>query len=269
MRRDDKRKITVEDLIRLKRAERPPAEFWQRFDSEMRAKQLSAIVEPKPWWTGFHRRVFVAVARNPFPLGAAAALALTYAGIRFTSESGETAHRVQVAVAVQRPVAVVPAPVGMSVAAKASQAVQGVGVVSHEVPSPSAPVAETAAPHLVSRPAVELSVDSSQKSPFGDGFAVTMANFKETAPVASQRSVFGSDSDFEAPAAQVRQAASDPLAKLDPAAERRARLLAPALPSGSRVLANDWIRDRTASDDRIYESMDRASSDRGLTGIRF
>ncbi len=41
---------TLEDLIRLKRAERPPADFWKRFEEELRAKQLAAIVEPRPWW---------------------------------------------------------------------------------------------------------------------------------------------------------------------------------------------------------------------------
>ena len=31
--KDKERKIAVEDLLRLKRAERPPAEFWARFES--------------------------------------------------------------------------------------------------------------------------------------------------------------------------------------------------------------------------------------------
>ena len=34
------RPIVIEDLLRLKRAERPPAEFWSTFDRELRAKQL-------------------------------------------------------------------------------------------------------------------------------------------------------------------------------------------------------------------------------------
>ena len=63
-------KVTIEDLLRVKRAERPLPEFWDRFESELRAKQLAAIVGRRPWW-----RVS---ARLPLPLGAAAALALTF-----------------------------------------------------------------------------------------------------------------------------------------------------------------------------------------------
>lgn len=43
-------KPSLEEVIRIKRAERPPAEFWQRFEQELRAKQLAAIVAPRPWW---------------------------------------------------------------------------------------------------------------------------------------------------------------------------------------------------------------------------
>lgn len=43
-------KPTLEEVIRIKRAERPPAEFWKRFEEELRAKQLAAIVAPRPWW---------------------------------------------------------------------------------------------------------------------------------------------------------------------------------------------------------------------------
>ncbi len=67
-------KPSLEELIRIKRAERPPAEFWQRFEQELRAKQLAAIVEPRTWWrplAGFlsGRRATVA------GFGAAAAVA--------------------------------------------------------------------------------------------------------------------------------------------------------------------------------------------------
>ena len=44
------RPVSLEDLLRLKRAERPPAEFWQDFDRQLRAKQLAALVQSRPWW---------------------------------------------------------------------------------------------------------------------------------------------------------------------------------------------------------------------------
>ncbi|HTB81555.1 MAG TPA: hypothetical protein VK717_11790 [Opitutaceae bacterium] len=72
-------KIALEDLLRLKRAERPPAEFWAQFDRELHAKQLAALLEKKPWWISAIRRV----ARfSCLPLGAGAALALAFVTVR-------------------------------------------------------------------------------------------------------------------------------------------------------------------------------------------
>lgn len=69
--------VTVEQLIRLKRAEQPPAAFWLDFDRAMRAKQLAAIVEPRPWWAPFIR-LSTRVSRYQLPVGATAVLALTF-----------------------------------------------------------------------------------------------------------------------------------------------------------------------------------------------
>ncbi|MCU0792210.1 MAG: hypothetical protein MUE42_05035 [Opitutaceae bacterium] len=44
--------VALEDLLKLKRAERPDAEFWSEFERGLRQKQLAAIMEPKPWWLG-------------------------------------------------------------------------------------------------------------------------------------------------------------------------------------------------------------------------
>jgi hypothetical protein len=65
-------KPTLEELLRLKRAERPADEFWARFDAGLRAKQLSALVE-KPSWTAALR---ARLAWFAAPLGATAAAAL-------------------------------------------------------------------------------------------------------------------------------------------------------------------------------------------------
>ena len=73
--------------MRLKRAERPPAEFWADFERELRQKQLAALVQRKSWW---HE---LAAAGSRFgwlrlPLGATAILALTFFSIRHYSRSG-------------------------------------------------------------------------------------------------------------------------------------------------------------------------------------
>lgn len=77
----NKRPVTVEDLLRIKRAEQPPPEFWNQFEREMRIRQLAAIVEPRPWWAPFIR-VGARVSRYQLPIGAAAILALSFVTIR-------------------------------------------------------------------------------------------------------------------------------------------------------------------------------------------
>jgi len=77
---DRKPPITLEDLLQIKRAERPPAEFWTHFDQELRAKQLAAIVETGSWWRGLTaKKIFVRVC---VPLGAAAAMAMVFGSFR-------------------------------------------------------------------------------------------------------------------------------------------------------------------------------------------
>ncbi|MDB6167991.1 MAG: hypothetical protein JWM88_855 [Verrucomicrobia bacterium] len=76
-----KAKVSLEDLLRIKRAERPPAEFWETFQRGMRTKQLAAIVEPRPWWAPFIR-VSARVSRYQLPVGAAAILAITFVTLR-------------------------------------------------------------------------------------------------------------------------------------------------------------------------------------------
>lgn len=80
---ESKRPVTLEDLIRLKRTERPAAEFWTQFDRELRAKQLAALVEKRPWWrTISFAQVFAGMRRHHMLLGATAAVALAFFGVR-------------------------------------------------------------------------------------------------------------------------------------------------------------------------------------------
>lgn len=72
-------RVTVEDLLRLKRAERPSAEFWTGFERELRQKQLAALLDKRPWWRELPRWA----ARHAYlPMGAAAALAFAFITIR-------------------------------------------------------------------------------------------------------------------------------------------------------------------------------------------
>ncbi len=80
MNHESKRPVTLEEILRLKRAERPSAEFWSQFDRELRAKQLAALMQKRPWWTVVPR-AFSRVSRYHLPLGATAVLALTIVSI--------------------------------------------------------------------------------------------------------------------------------------------------------------------------------------------
>ena len=75
--------MTLEDILRLKRAERPSAEFWSQFDRELRVKQLAALVEKRPWWRTISLgRILGGVRRFHVPLGATAVLAATLFSVR-------------------------------------------------------------------------------------------------------------------------------------------------------------------------------------------
>ena len=86
MKHENKRSISVDDLLRLKRAERPPAEFWSEFDRQLRAKQLAAIVGRRPWWQDL-TRVFSGFRPYHLPLGVATVLAVAFVSVRVNQPS--------------------------------------------------------------------------------------------------------------------------------------------------------------------------------------
>ena len=70
---DNKRpRVSLEQLIQLKRSERPPAEFWESFDHELHRRQLAALVSIEPWHLRA-ARVLAIAARRIAPVGVAAA----------------------------------------------------------------------------------------------------------------------------------------------------------------------------------------------------
>ena len=42
--------VKVEDLLRLKRLERPDQDFWSSFDRELHQRMLQALVKKDPWY---------------------------------------------------------------------------------------------------------------------------------------------------------------------------------------------------------------------------
>ena len=53
--------INLEDLLRLKRSERPSDQFWNEFDQELHQRMLQTLVKKDPWYLqlmrGFSGRI--------------------------------------------------------------------------------------------------------------------------------------------------------------------------------------------------------------------
>ena len=270
MKQDTNRKITVEDLLSLKRAERPPVEFWASFDSELRAKQLAAIVAKRSLWDGLPR-IFAAAGRHHLPFGAVAALALTWAGIHYAGGSLDGVHAVSLA-PTARAVARVSVPAAPAAQAAGQPALPRVIQVAAPEAAP-APVA--AAASRVSEATPAALPEAPARNQFSDVVAVTLADFRATQPELARREIFGSDREFETAVESMRQPAVEPLSRLDPVSDdRRSRLLAGGLPayasSSPASYASERVRERV-SNDRMYESMDpyESSNSRMSLEIRF
>jgi hypothetical protein len=114
-------KVTLEDLLRLKRAERPPAEFWIQFDRELQAKQLAALVGKRPWW---HSAAHTFARFSSLPLGATAALAFAFMAVReYRSPVAEVTQSIKLQAPAPK---LAPAPAAVRIAVLAQPAVAAV-----------------------------------------------------------------------------------------------------------------------------------------------
>lgn len=75
-------KVTIEDLLRLKRAEKPDPAFWVNFEHELRQKQLTALVQKRRWW---HELPVLLNRRLYVPAGAAAIVAFSLVAVRYSA----------------------------------------------------------------------------------------------------------------------------------------------------------------------------------------
>lgn len=64
----------VEALLRMKRSEKPDAQFWQRFDAELHQRMLRTLVQKEPWY----RQFYYAFMRPKVQLFFAASLATVW-----------------------------------------------------------------------------------------------------------------------------------------------------------------------------------------------
>jgi len=281
---ENKTPVTLESLMRLKRLERPPGEFWGQFDSELRAKQLAAIVERRPWWSA-HPRVHSYFTRHRVAIGgifggatALAAVLFSFTEFQTSAPAPWVAHSGTDAVSAA--VAVAPA-AATYVTASAPAAHLAMASVSPEGTARPAASADTFEPELASMVSTPSAHKSSPVERSDRGFAFSArpmeANFAALQPAEPNimRNMMVLAQGFQSPLIATRANHIEPLAEMTPPSEERSsRLLAETLPISTGFEAtsaslSDHFSSRR-SDDRLYDSINQysdTSSDR--LSIRF
>jgi hypothetical protein len=288
MSHENKRPVTVEDLLRLKRNEQPSAEFWAGFDRQLRAKQLTALVEKRPWWqriqllpAGFAWRKY------HLPLGAVAALAITLVSVRNYHGSAPELPAGPVnssaAPIAAIPAAAVPAVESLSAFRSGHESAPAVVAVVAE-PGPAAEQAREPA-----AAATLVAVDVGPVTPFL-GIEAKAPLLKDNAPIAADFAALPmSDSvitggllatataqSSEVQVAPSRPSRVEPLARMvvSSEAQGRGRLSAMAIAMLTTKLPQGPAEDVTArhasslSSDRVYERpKGRLSSASGNNGF--
>ena len=74
----EKRPVTVEDLLKIKRSERPRDDFWNGWQAQMRSRLNAARQEHRPWYKDFFHRLGIGIARQQMAVGTACMLALGF-----------------------------------------------------------------------------------------------------------------------------------------------------------------------------------------------
>lgn len=237
---DQRSKITVEDLLRLKRAERPAAEFWTNFERELRQKQLTALLQKRPWWQElpqfFARRAYL-------PLGASAVLAFTLVSVKYyTPAQLALAEAAPAAVATSHSTAGIPATVVLPAAVssplvnRSEQVAPAPSSVAVAVPS-SLATAELL-PALLAPPAVE--------TPSARSIAANLETLKQSEPELVD-AVMGNRLSAP-PRGQYPAAPAAELASVPTGATRRSRILAQYTdhPLSPEPTAPAYVRERLA-----------------------
>lgn len=265
--------VTVEDLLRLKRAERPPSGFWNDFEREMRVKQLAAIVEPRPWWAPLIR-IHARFARYQMPVGATAILALTLVTVREYRLPEAEASFVPTA-----PVARLDAMPGPAVELPGQARADDIAatpVVALADDDAAERRAESFPDGLAQRlpmlggAEAMVAVDSPSARSIAANLAAVKASEPELARFLDHLAGLESRSELN------RNPAVDPLVNMQsPSDARRARVLSTALPNaatGSSDISERRYQPRLArdlTDERLYERVSRIDLEGKRLAINF
>ncbi len=279
---EKKRSVSIEDLLRLKRLERPATEFWPEFDRQLRAKQLSALVGKRPWWQDISLSgVLTGFRRYQVPLGAAAIVALTFVSMRMTEHkvSSVLEHSITEN-SVQVPVKSVALPLDR---------IQGVASVA--VPEKSGNLIVAAAV-VATGPALELATEEATADGFshfipllgvpdGDAFNASVAtpvNYGKSAYASGAamepvvvNSLLGNASRFESHG-MVTRATVEPLQQITSPNERRGHRILTAMVSMASVESAMRTTERAASrlsEEQLYDQIHRFGARGAGVNVKF
>lgn len=258
--------VTLEDLLRVKRAERPPAEFWVEFERTLRAKQLAAIVEKRPWWQSWR-----SVWRLGLPTGAAAALAVGVVSLYLSrSVSSNEGGGQPIASTVQASVTpALASDTAFEAAAVEPQPAPLLAATSAEaLPSPSDALPDTVPGVEVAAAATEDENARALPAPdLDDRASFASASLREESTLADLSLFFERAVAAVDERGHVRQPVQDPLAQVQsPQDARRARLLAfastvdrksPQYSEASNVIRSRERITNHLNDEALYDSIRR------------
>ena len=92
-----KKEVKVEDLLRLKRAERPSEVFWDTFDRELHQRMLQTLVKKDPWHVQVLRGVSGRIAQSAAVGVAAVLLAMMVVRPAFVNTGATSGNEAQFA----------------------------------------------------------------------------------------------------------------------------------------------------------------------------
>lgn len=268
---ESKKPVTIESLLHLKRSERPPAEFWTQFESELRAKQLAAIVGPRPWYSWSSLRRLGTVL--PVSVGTAAAIgAALFSVHEFRGSSAAPAA----AAPVSRAVSVALAAPG---AAKSPASRTALAAAS-AAPRAAVTAAASGAAHSegsVSNASAAVVLAAMPARPaFPDPFTGVVAVSTPAAEMPATLTATAMTGAAQwSPASYVDHSAqTEPLARtMTFADERRAALLSDPLPNSSATWASASASDQhevsQLSEERLYQAVRRLGVGGDRLLIRF
>ncbi len=267
MNRPQQRPVTVEDLLRLKRAERPPEAFWADFDRGLRAKQLAALLPRRPWWQRWTEGGFwPALGRLAVPVGAVGLIAGLFLVPRPVVEkaaipalAGGSMEGIPLAAGIAPAVesvavaALPEAAVEVAPAREQRVGIEPVAVAAVDTVAPAVPVRELA-PALVA-------MNGSPAQWTAVGQAETLMAV----------SLLGGAKRFE-PRALNPRVVVEPLQQIVPPGERRGTRILTAMVSSGTVANGARTTDRLASrlsEERLYDQIERFGARGAGVNVRF